>query len=364
MKKIFRSKNIARKIANKISFLSSKFDEEIKIMHVCGTHEHTITYYGLRTLLPDNVELVAGPGCPVCIVPAKEIDEAIELSLKGIKVYTYGDMYKVPGSKYSLAEARSLGGNVEVIYGFYDVLDRARKDGVESIFFAVGFETTVPTVASHIVEKDIPENLRLLVSYRLTVPALKYVLDRDDIVLKGVIAPGHVSTITGAYAWRFVSEKYNIPVVIAGFEPIDVLLAVYIILKQLVENKIRLVNEYSRVVSLNGNLVAKKYILEAFKKVDGLWRGIGILPKSRLMLRKKYSYLDARKLYSINVGEGIDLRPGCKCGEVVLGIAKPTDCPLFMKRCTPQTPYGACMVSSEGTCNIWAKYGGYIKYIE
>ena len=354
----FRDKKLIEAVSKSIEKVAKKLDY-VRIMHVCGTHEHTITFFGLRSLLPDNVELIAGPGCPVCIVPAREVDEAIEIALSGIRVYTYGDMYKVPGTKMSLADARSEGADVKVIYGFNDVVRLHMKDQREAVFFAVGFETTAPTVAALIDRGLIPKGLMILPAFRLTVPIMKYILSDSEIDIDGVICPGHVSAIVGAGAWSFIPRIAKIPAVVAGFEPLDVMLAVLSILEMLLNGKPRLVNEYSRVVSWRGNIIAKRYVQKVFYKADGEWRGIGMVKKSRLLLKSKFKHLNARYRLKISVSEGPDFKPGCRCADIILGKAKPTDCPLFMHSCTPERPQGPCMVSSEGTCSIWAKYGGY-----
>ena len=350
--------SIAKKIHKIADELRKRGYEKITIMHVCGTHEHTITYYGLRALLPENLNVIAGPGCPVCIVPAREIDEAIKLAKDGIRVLSYGDMYRVPGSRESLAQARAKGANVMVVYSFMDAVRIAGNDNIESVFFGVGFETTAPTVASFFVRKKVPKNLYLLPSYRITVPAVRYILQGDHN-LDGIIAPGHVSTIIGASAWSFIAEDYGLPVVVAGFEPVDVLLAILEILKCIRDNKAETINEYRRVVKWEGNLVAKRIINEVFYTADGDWRGIGVIPESRWLLREEFSDFDARKIFNIKVQGSIDIKPGCKCADIILGKALPTDCPYYLKACTPQHPIGPCMVSSEGTCSIWARFGGH-----
>ncbi len=359
----FKDRKIAEKVAQKINYIASQLEkkgfDKIKIMHVCGTHEHTITYYGIRTLLPPNVEVIAGPGCPVCTVPAREIDEAIKLAKSGIKVFTYGDMYRVPGSYESLSQAKAKGADVTVVYSFLDAVNLAKKTNKDTVFFGVGFETTAPTAASFIVTNRVPKNLYILMSYRITVPAVEYILEADHD-LNGIICPGHVSTIIGAGAWSFIAEKYGLPTVVAGFEPIDILLAVHEILNQLYTGKIRIVNEYRRVVKWEGNLTAKAYLEEAFYVADRDWRGIGIIPKSGWLLREKYEHLDARKRFGVHVEKGLDIKGDCKCAEIILGRATPVDCPYFGKSCTPQHPIGPCMVSSEGTCSIWYKYGGHL----
>ena len=359
-----RNKQMILNLADKIRLTWKKIREEkgtdnIKIMNFCGTHEFAITYYGLRSLMPEGVELIPGPGCPVCVTPARDIDEAVEISKKAT-ILTYGDMYKVPGTRMSLAKSRSVGGSVRIVYSFSDAIKMAKKeDDKQFVFFAVGFETTAPTVASYVVENLVPENLKLLVSYRITVPIMRYVLESGRRDIQGIIAPGHVSTITGANAWRFVAEEFGVPIVVAGFEPLDVMIAIYEILRQILDNSPKLVNEYKRVVTWEGNIVAQKYLREAFIETDGSWRGIGIVPKSVWKLRKEYEHLDARKTYSVDVGESIDIKPGCRCAEITLGLAKPTDCKYFGRACTPDNPIGPCMVSSEGACAIWYKYGGY-----
>jgi hydrogenase expression/formation protein HypD len=357
----YRRKDIIRLIAKKIEEIYNKIKEDsVKIMSFCGTHEHTITYYGIRSIIPSGIELVAGPGCPVCITPAKNIDEVVKLSLDGIKVYTYGDVYRTKGSKMSLQDARAEGGDVTIVYSFLDAIKMARRDKKESVFFAVGFETTVPTVAPYLAKEMVPDNLKLLLSYRLTPPAMRYVLSSPDIPLVGIIAPGHVSTIIGAKSWEFVASEYDTPVVVAGFEPLDVMIAIYEILKQLGE-KPHLVNEYSRVVKWEGNLVAQRYINEVFEKGSGEWRGMGTLTESAYLFKRRFKKYDSREVYKVDIKESIDYLPGCRCAEITVGKAYPTDCPLFKKACTPTNPKGPCMVSVEGTCFIWAKYGGRVE---
>ncbi len=374
--KLYRENPMSKTVVEKIHRLAEKLrsrfgDEPIKIMDFCGTHEWTITHFGLRSLMPENVELVAGPGCPVCITPAYYVDVAIKLALDGITVYTYGDAYKLPGSAHrgsgkprNLAEARAQGGSVEVVYSVVDAVKRARETGKESVFFAVGFETTAPATASAVVNRMAPRNLTFINVHRLTPPIMRYTFEvhKERIPIRGVIAPGHVSTITGAKAWEFVVKDYGIPTVVAGFEPLDVLLAIMEILRQHVTGDIRLVNEYTRAVTWEGNVEAQKAINECCEVVDAAWRGLGFVPKSGLAFRDKYAEYDALRQYGIPelTPERFkyDLPPGCKCAEITLGLAKPTDCPYFLRGCTPANPYGPCMVSSEGTCAVWARYGG------
>ena len=346
----FRDKELAELLAKKIRELEP--GKQIKICHVCGTHEWTITHSGLRHLLPENVSLIAGPGCPVCIVPAREIDEAIWLAKNGANVVTFGDMYRAPGSETSLEDAKSQGGEVRVVYSVRDAVEMAAKEpSKEFVFFAIGFETTTPMNA--VEAERCPDNLSFLVSHRLIPPALDVLAGMADLNLSGFIAPGHVSTVIGMKPYQSYPEM-GIPTVIAGFEPLDVLLGVYMILKQIHEGKPRLVNEYSRAVSFEGNVKAQEAVYRVFETVDGAWRGIGSIPASALKLREEFSAHDARLRFDIDVGPGRDVYPGCACPDVILGKISPDGCPLFMKACTPEKPKGACMVSREGTCRIWA----------
>jgi len=350
----FRDPDTAKRVTAKIRELAPK-SGNVKICHVCGTHEWTITHHGLRDLLPPNVKVIAGPGCPVCIVPASEVDEAVELALKGVVVACFGDVLRVPGSKMSLLDARAEGATVRVVYSVRDVVNMARKEGdKEFVFFAVGFETTAPSTATEVLGKP-PSNLSFLVSHRLIPPAMRLLAEMEDLSLDGFIAPGHVSTVIGLEPYGVFPREYGLPTVVAGFEPLDVLFGVYMILKQIREGKPRLENEYSRVVKPEGNPKAQAVMQKAFQIDDGNWRGLGTIPQSKLTLRKESSGFDAHLKHGVKVERSVDLQPGCRCHLVIVGKIKPTECPLFMKSCTPRKPVGACMVSSEGTCRIWAR---------
>jgi hydrogenase expression/formation protein HypD len=350
----FRDPDLAKHVADKIKQLV-RGEKTIKICHVCGTHEWTITHYGLRGLLPRNVEVIAGPGCPVCIVPASEIDEAVQLALKGIAVTCFGDLLRVPGSKMSLLDAKAEGADVRVVYGIGDAVEMVREEPTkEFVFFAVGFETTSPSTAVEILSKP-PENLSFLISHRTIPPAMKLLVEMKDLSLDGFIAPGHVSTIIGLKPYEIFPEKYRMPVVVAGFEPLDVLMGIYMILKQLNKNEPSLENEYARAVHPEGNLKAQKMMAEAFGTMDGRWRGLGSISSSKFSLKEEHKAYDAHLKHGVKIEDGVDLKHGCRCNLVVIGRIKPKECPMFMKNCTPQNPIGACMVSSEGTCRIWAK---------
>jgi hydrogenase expression/formation protein HypD len=350
----YRDPELARRIAEKIGALTLKTGT-VKICHVCGTHEWTISHFGIRSLLPKNIEVIAGPGCPVCILPASEVDAAIQLAKKDIVVTCFGDVLRVPGSHGSLLDAKAEGADVRIVYSTSDAVKMAHQEPQkEFVFFAVGFETTAPSTAIE-VKRKAAANLSFLVSHRIVPPAMELLAQMDDLELAGFIAPGHVSTIIGVKPYAVFPEKYRLPTVVAGFEPLDLLFAVYMIVKQLSEGKPRLENEYTRGVQWEGNIKAQQLINEAFNVVDGKWRGLGVIPKSTLTLKQPYAEYDAIGKYAIKVEDGIDSQPGCRCHLVVIGKIKPEACPLFLKTCTPQNPVGACMVSMEGTCRVWAK---------
>lgn len=350
----FRDPKLAEQAVQHIKSLAP--DYSVKFCHVCGTHEWTITHYGLRSLLPKNVDVIAGPGCPVCIIPAAEIDEAVQLALKGVVVTCFGDVLRVPGSEQSLLDAHAQGGDVRVVYSVGDAVKMARKEKEkEFAFFAVGFETTAPSTAVEVLSHP-PRNLSFLVSHRLIPPAMELLLGVGDLHIDGFIAPGHVSTIIGLKPYEIFPSAYRMPVVVAGFEPLDVLFAVSMLLQQLRDGKARLENEYVRGVSTEGNLKAQELINRVFDVVDGNWRGLGKLPYSALALKKEFEGLDARETYDLCVEKSRDLLPGCMCHLVMIGKIRPDECPLFLKACKPASPKGACMVSMEGTCRIWARY--------
>jgi len=351
----FRDATLARRVVTQISKVAPSYP--IKICHVCGTHEWTISHYGLRALLPESVDVIAGPGCPVCIIPAAEIDEAIKLALeKNVTIATFGDLVRVPASEMSLQDARAQGGDVRIVYSVIDAVKMAETEPNQDFaFFAVGFETTAPSTAVEVLKKP-PHNLSFLVSHRLIPPAMELLLGVGDLHIDGFIAPGHVSTIIGMKPYELFPKAYRMPTVVAGFEPLDVLFAVSMLLHQIKKNEAKLENEYSRVVAWEGNVKAQKLILQAFDVVDGNWRGLGKVPASALALKKEYSEYDARSKYGVKVVGAKDLLPGCLCHLVMIGKIKPPECNLYMKQCTPQTPKGACMVSMEGTCRIWAKH--------
>jgi hydrogenase expression/formation protein HypD len=350
----YRDPELAKKIAEKIRELVA--DRSLtKFCHVCGTHEWTITHYGLRSLLPANLEVIAGPGCPVCIVPAAEIDEAVQVAKKGVVVTCFGDVLRVPGSQASLLEAKAGGADVRVVYSVTDAVEMAKSEPEkEFVFFAVGFETTAPSTAIEVL-KPPPANLSFLVSHRLIPPAMELLLGVGDLQIDGFIAPGHVSAIIGLNPYELFPKVYRMPTVVAGFEPIDVLMALYMMVKQLKKSQPILENEYTRIVKPEGNPKAQEAMAKAFQVTAGNWRGIGRLPDSALTLRKAFENYDAHKKFDVKVEQGKDILLGCECHLVIIGKIKPNQCPMFMKACTPEKPVGACMVGNEGTCRVWSR---------
>ena len=350
----FRDPALTKRVADQIRGLAPHYD--LKLCHVCGTHEYAITHYGLRSLLPASVDVIAGPGCPVCVVPAAEVDEAITLSQKGVTVISFGDVIRVPGSDISLQEARASGGDVRVVYGVGDATMMARKEpDKDFVFFAIGFETTAPLTAAEILSNP-PQNLSFLVSHRLIPPAMELLLGMGDLHIDGFIAPGHVSTIIGTEPYDLFPRAYRMPTVVAGFEPLDILFAILMLLKQIKDGDPKLENEYFRSVLSQGNVKAQRLVKTVFEVVDGQWRGLGRIPSSALALREEFKSYDARKKYDLKPIGSRDILPGCLCHLIMIGKIKPPECTLFMQACIPQSPKGPCMVSMEGTCRIWATH--------
>jgi len=305
--------------------------------------------------LPKNLELVSGPGCPVCVASSQEVREAIEIAERGAMLCTFGDMIRDVTPYGSLAEAKARGADVRIVYSGLDAVKLARENPQRDVvFFAIGFETTAAPTAA-LVLSELPENFSILTSHRLTPPAVEALI-ADGVPLRGIIAPGHVSSIVGAVAWAVFPERYGIPTVVAGFEPLDMLLGLVSLLRDMVSGRAGLHNEYNRVVKHEGNRRAQELMARAFEVKEAFWRGLGMVPASGLFLRKELYRLDARARFGVEYHDhSEDMPEGCSCGLVVTGRAYPTDCPLFMSACRPETPYGPCMVSVEGTCYIWAK---------
>ncbi len=344
--KKFRDKE---KIASLVKYIKKISEgKEYTFMHVCGTHEQTIARFNLRAILPSNVKLIAGPGCPVCITPAKDIDTAIKLAEKN-KVLTYGDMLRVPGTRDSLFTAKAKGADVGIVYSIKDAKKIAEKTDKNVVFFSPGFETTACTVATEVLN-GLPENMFILSSLRLIPPIMELLLGIGDIRFEGYIAPGHVSAVIGYGAYEYIAKAYHMPIVVAGFEPLDILLAVALLIRQIKKGVAKVENEYSWVVTKEGNAKAKRAMEEAFYVASDVWRGIGRVPFSALKLKNEE--VDAEKVFKIKIEKSIDIKPNCSCHLVIIGKISPFECKMFAKACTPENPYGACMVSSEGTCYI------------
>jgi hydrogenase expression/formation protein HypD len=351
----FRDRGLATKILGEIRKLNPR--KKIKFMHICGSHERTVAQYGLRALLPENIEIISGPGCPVCVSSAREIDEAIEITKQGAVITTFGDMLHVPGTNGSLADARMNGADVRVVYGVNDAVEIARRVPDKHVaHMAIGFETTAPTTAAEVLRSP-PENFSLLISHRLIPPAMEFLLNSGESEIGGFICPGHVSTVIGSRPYGGISKEFKVPQVIAGFEPLDVLMAILMLLKQITEGRHEVEIEYTRSVKPEGNQIALKKMKEVFDVINKRWRGFPEIPKSGLELKREFELYDARKRFDIHVETTEDLPKGCRCGEVLRGLVYPQECPLFGKACTPLHPIGPCAVSSEGACSIAMKFG-------
>ena len=352
-KNAYRDRELAARIAEKIRAVSRGVGK-VRMMHVCGTHEDAITKAGIRSLLPENIEIISGPGCPVCVTTAREIDEAIALAGQGATVTSFGDMMKVPGSSTSLAEAKASGSDVRIVYSITDAVDLARKNpGKEVTHIGIGFETTAPSTAIALL--DAPDNFFVLSCHRTIPPAMDYLLREGDNRIDGFIDPGHVSAIIGLEPYKRISERYHVPQVVAGFEPVDVLYAILLLVKMVKDKDCGVRNEYSRVVRDEGNPKALKAMENVYEPCDVAWRGFPKIPGSGLALRDEYGMHDARKKFRLRVKESNEPK-GCQCGNVLKGKKYPSDCGLFGKRCTPDSPIGPCMVSGEGSCNLAYKY--------
>ncbi len=331
--------------------------EPYKIVHVCGTHEMSITRNGLRRFLPETVDLLEGPGCPVCVTPATDIDTAIAIAQAGATVCSFGDMMRVPGSRSSLDQARSEGYDVRTVLSVTDAVDIARRSETDVVFFAVGFETTAPTTAAVLLD-DPPSNFSVLVSHKQVPQAMAALLDLPDNRIGAYLAPGHVSTIIGTHGYQSSLAVRKIPIVVGGFEPLDILYAIALILRQRRDRTPKVENGYPRAVSEKGNPAALELIGRVFETDDVRWRGIGSIPDSGYRLREAFARFDARGRFALDLPDEQEEIPGCRCPEVLTARAVPTDCPLFAARCTPLSPVGPCMVGSEGACSIWFRYGG------
>jgi hydrogenase expression/formation protein HypD len=333
-------------------------------MHVCGSHEQSIARFGLRSLLPEKLNVIMGPGCPVCVTDMPEVDEAVVLAQQGVIVSTFGDMFRVPGSVKSLAEAKAGGADVRVVYSPWEALKLACETSKEVVFFASGFETTAVPTAAVVLSKP-PENFSVLSAHKFIPPVMEIIAEMPQTRVQGYLAAGHAATITGWRIFERFVERHGIPVVTGGFEPLDILAALAELLQLIRDGELRVGNAYPRCVTPEGNRQAQKLLWEVFQTEGGNWRGIAHVPNGNLRLRPQYAGVDARERFEIDLAGFWEEAPPrlfqeCICGNIMAGIANPRDCRLFGKECTPQNPVGACMVSSEGTCKIWHEYGGHV----
>jgi hydrogenase expression/formation protein HypD len=327
-------------------------------MEVCGTHTMAIYHHGILEMVPSKIHMLSGPGCPVCVTPNRYIDHAIALSREPKTIITtFGDMIKVPGSTSSLEQERAKGGKIQVVFSALDSLAIAESRPEQRVvFLGIGFETTAPSVASVILEAEKRKiyNHFVLCGHKLIPPAME-ALCQGEVCIHGYLCPAHVTTIIGSNVYTFIPEKYKIPCVVAGFEPLDILLGILMLLKQVISKTPHVQNQYLRVATKEGNLEAQKIMYTVFEPCSSEWRGIGTIPNSGLRIQEKYARFDAAQMLKVEI-EPTKENPNCICGQILKGMATPFDCSLFGKICTPTTPHGACMVSSEGTCAAFYKY--------
>ncbi len=357
----YRRNDLVRNLRGEIERLSAS--RRFKFMEVCGGHTHTIYKHGIEDILPPTIDLVHGPGCPVCVIPMGRLDDAIAIAHHpGVIFTTFGDMMRVPGSQGSLLDARARGADVRFIYSPLDALKIARENPhQEVVFFAIGFETTTPSTAITLLRARAEglRNFSVFCNHVTIIPAMKAILDSPDLRLDGFIGPGHVSTIIGLRPYEFVARDYGKPVVISGFEPIDIIQGIYMILKQIDEGRCDIENQYGRVVRPEGNLKGLEVMRETMMLRPYFeWRGLGFISQSALKLRPEFAPWDAELKFEVPGLQVADPK-ACQCGEVLKGVIKPWECRVFGTACTPETPIGTCMVSSEGACAAYFNYGRF-----
>jgi hydrogenase expression/formation protein HypD len=360
----FRDPTRARALSATLARLLDEIGRTpVSVMHVCGSHEQAIARFGLRATLPRKLNVIMGPGCPVCITDVPEVDEGVALARQGVRVATYGDMVKVPGTVMSLADVQAEGGKVDVVYSVAHAVDLARQIADPLVFFATGFETTAVATAAAVLQNP-PSNFFVLSAHKYIPPVMEIVAEMPESRVEGFLAAGHAATITGWGVFERFVERHKLPVVVAGFEPLDILAGLVKLVELIGEGIASVENMYPRCVTKEGNLRAQEQLWRVFRPIGGRWRGIAHVPNGNLRLRDEWSHLDARKQFDIDLNRLWEHAPptlvqDCICGDIMAGIKSPTDCALFGKECVPQSPVGACMVSSEGTCKIWHEYGGH-----
>ena len=353
----FRDRGLTISLATELNRI---VDRPIRFMEVCGTHTMAIFRHGLRSMLPEDLHLISGPGCPVCVTPTGHIDAFIRIAcMPGVIVATFGDLVRVPGTNDSLARARSQGARIEVVYSPIDAMNLAEQRPKDLVVFpAIGFEATIPGVAATILEarRRKIQNLAVFSAHKLMPPALEALMSQSGLEIQGLLCPGHVSTIIGANAYKSLAMRYHLPCVIAGFEPADIIQALILLTRQVRHGRAEVENAYPRAVRWEGNARAQGLMQEVFEPVDTEWRGMGIIPGSGLAIRPEFSAFDITKRLDIEIPQ-VQCPKGCLCGEILIGQCVPGDCPLFATVCTPLDPIGPCMVSAEGTCAAYYRYG-------
>jgi hydrogenase expression/formation protein HypD len=352
----FRDREVTQAL---LARLRSLVQRPVRIMEVCGTHTMSIFRHGIRSLLPPEVTLLSGPGCPVCVTPSSHIDAFIQAAeCPGVTIATFGDLIRVPGSTGSLAQARAKGARVEIVYSPMDALSLASREPDRLVLFpAVGFETTAPTIAATILaaKQQGLDNFVIIASAKIMPPPLKALMGDPDLKVDGLLCPGHVSAIIGADSYRFLAEDHHLACAVAGFEPADIVAGLVSLISQINQQAPRVDNCYTRAVTAGGNQRAQQLLAEVFQAEDSEWRGLGMIPGSGLTLRPAYQAFDGLTRLDLSLQPSIEPK-GCRCGDILKGLLQPPDCPLFGTRCTPLEPVGPCMVSSEGTCAAYHRY--------
>jgi hydrogenase expression/formation protein HypD len=359
----FRDPARARALIDALDQQLKRSSSRVSIMHVCGSHEQALARFGLRASLPKGLDVIMGPGCPVCVTDMPEIDEAVVLARSGVRVATYGDMLRVPGTSISLGDAQAEGAKVDVVYSVSQAVELARRTNEEIVFFASGFETTAVATAAVLLAGP-PPNFSVLSAHKYIPPAMEIVAEMPGRRVQGFLAAGHAATITGFGVFEPFVARHKIPVVVAGFEPLDILAGIAKLVELVQSKRAEVVNAYPRCVTREGNLRAQEDLWRVFRPIGGRWRGIAHVPNGNLRLKDEMSAFDARKRFDIDLSSLWDFAPSplteqCVCGDIMAGISRPNDCPLFGTQCVPEHPVGACMVSTEGSCRIAHQYGGH-----
>ncbi|GGX71609.1 hydrogenase formation protein HypD [Streptomyces minutiscleroticus] len=358
----YRDAGKARALAARIAELCDP-GRTYTFMEVCGGHTHTIYKHGIEDYLPDNVRLVHGPGCPVCVIPMGRVDDALHIAGQPDVIMTsFGDMMRVPGGSASFLDAKAAGADIRMVYSPLDALKIARRNpGRRVVFMAIGFETTTPSTAMTVLRAadEGLDNFSVFCNHVTIIPAIKAILDSPDLRLDGFIGPGHVSTVIGCRPYEFIAAEYGRPLVVAGFEPLDILQSIHLLLTQLAENRVAVENQYGRVVPWDGNGKALRVLSQVMEvRPHFEWRGLGFISHSALRLREAYAAYDAERLFDLPGVQVADPK-SCQCGEVLKGVLKPWQCKVFGTACTPETPIGTCMVSSEGACAAYYNFGRF-----